>query len=48
MPTRARQEKIVNNQTALVFDSDFRYDVILCSDFLQNSEIDIKYSTGRL
>ena len=28
---------IVNNQTELVFDSDFRYDVILGSEFLQKA-----------
>ena len=39
---------IINNQTALVFGSDFRYDVILGSEFLQNAGIDIKYSTGRV
>ena len=37
---------IVNNQTALVFDSDCRYDVIIGSGFLQKAGIDIKYSTG--
>ena len=42
------KNRIVNNQTALVFGSDFRYDVILGSDFLQKSGIDIKYSTGRV
>ena len=40
--------RIVNNQTALVFDSDCRYDVILGSDFLLKSGIDIKYSTVRV
>ena len=42
------RNRIVNNQTALVFDSDFRYAVILGSEFLQNAGIDIKYSTGRV
>ena len=32
----------------VVFDSDCCYDVILCSDFLQKSGIDIKYSNGRV
>ena len=36
------KNRIVNNQTLLVFESDFRYDVILGSDFLQNSGIYIK------
>ena len=39
---------IFNNQTALVFDSDCRYDVILGSDFLQKVGIDIKFSAGRV
>ena len=42
------KNRIVNNQRALVFDSDCRYDVILGSDFLQKSGIDIKYSTERV
>ena len=42
------KKKIVNNQAALVFDSDFCYDVILGSDFLQKERIDIKYSPGRV
>ena len=40
------KNRIVNNQTALVFDRDCCYDVILGSDFLLKSGIDIKYSTG--
>ena len=40
------KKRIINNQTALVFDSDCRYDVILGSDFSQQSGIYIKYSTG--
>ena len=36
------KNRIVNNQTALVFYSDCSYDVILGSDFLQKSGIDIK------
>ena len=42
------KNRIVNNQTALEFDIDCLYDVILCSGFLQKSGIDIKYSNGRL
>ena len=42
------KNRIVNNQTALVFDSDCRYDLILGSDFLQKAVIYIKYSTGRV
>ena len=38
--------RIFNNQTEIVFDSDFCYDVILGSDFLQKAGIDINYSTG--
>ena len=38
--------RTVNNQIALVFDSNCCYDVILGSDFLQKLGIDIKYSTG--
>ena len=42
------KNRIVNNQIALVFDSDCRYNMILGSDLLQRSGIDIKYSTGRV
>ena len=42
------KNRIVNNQTALVFDSVCRYDVILDYDFLQKSGIDIKYSNVRV
>jgi hypothetical protein len=37
---------VVNQQKALVFDGDCKYDVILGADFLSKSGIDIKYSTG--
>ena len=40
------KNRIVNNQTALFFDSDCRYDVILGSYLLKKAGIDIKYSTG--
>ena len=42
------KNRIVNNQTALVFDSDFRYDVIIGSDLLKKAGIYIKRSTGRV
>ncbi len=38
-----------DQQKALVFDADScRYDVILGADFLSNTGIDIKYSTGTI
>jgi hypothetical protein len=37
---------VVDQQKALVFDGDCKYDVILGADFLSKSGIDIKYSTG--
>ena len=33
---------ILKNQTELVFGSDFLYDVIIVSDFLQKAGMDIK------
>ncbi len=39
---------LVHQQTALLFDHDCRYDVILGSDFLAKTGIDIKYSTGTI
>ena len=42
------KNRIVNNQTALVFDSDCHYDVVLGSDFLKKEGIYIKYSTERV
>ena len=40
------KNRVVDQQKALVFDGDCRYDVILGADFLSKSGIDIKYSTG--
>jgi hypothetical protein len=37
---------VVDQQKALVFDGDCKYDVILGADFLSKSGIEIKYSTG--
>jgi hypothetical protein len=37
---------VVDQQKALVFDRDCKYDVISGADFLRKSGIDIKYSTG--
>jgi hypothetical protein len=39
---------VVDQQKALVFDGDCKYDVILGADFLSKSGIDIKYSTGMI
>ena len=38
----------VNQQKAMVFDCHTRYDVILGTDFLSKTGIDIKYSTGTM
>jgi hypothetical protein len=39
----------VDQQKALVFDTDScRYDVILGANFLNKTEIDVKYSTGTI
>jgi len=36
----------IDKKKALVFDQECRYDVILGADFLTNTDIDVKYSTG--
>ena len=38
--------RIIDEQKALVFDQKFRYDIILGTNFLQKTGIDVKYSTG--
>ncbi|KAL7530913.1 LOW QUALITY PROTEIN: hypothetical protein ACHAXR_008651, partial [Thalassiosira sp. AJA248-18] len=42
------KNRIVDKQEALVFNSPCRYDIILGSDFLLKSGIDIRYSNGTL
>ena len=42
------KNRIIDHQSALVFDADCRYDVILGYDFLQRVGIDIRYSTGKI
>jgi hypothetical protein len=37
---------VSDQQKALVFDGDWKYDVILGADILSKSGIDINYSTG--
>ncbi len=37
---------VVEEQMALVFDGQFKYDVIFGADFLSKTGIDIKYSLG--
>ena len=39
---------VVDQQKALVFNGQCKYDVILGADFLSKSGIDIKYSTGTI
>ncbi len=39
---------MIKQHTALVFDGNVRYDLILGADFLTNSGIDIKYSSGTI
>ena len=39
---------VLDQQKALVFDGDCKYDVILGADFLSKFGIDIKYSTGTI
>ena len=39
-------KKRTEEQKALVFDSECRYDIILCTDFLSKAEIKINYGTG--
>jgi hypothetical protein len=38
----------VNEQNALVFQSETKYNVILGADFLTKTGIDVKYSTGTM
>ena len=42
------KNRVVDQQKALVFDNDCKYDVILGADFLSKTGIDIKYSTGTI
>jgi hypothetical protein len=40
------KNRVIDQQKALVFDGDIRYDLILGANFLAKSGIDIKYSSG--
>ncbi len=40
------KNRVVEEQQALVFDGQCKYDVIFGSDFLSKTGIDIKYSLG--
>ena len=42
------KNRVVNQQKALVFDNDCKYDVILGAGFLSKTGINIKYSTGTI
>ena len=48
MIARTRQEWVIEQHKALVFDGNFRYDLILCADFLTKSGIYIKCSSGTM
>ena len=42
------KNRVVDQQKAMVFSGECKYDVILGADFLSKSGIDIKYSTGTI
>ena len=44
--TRVGQNRVMEEQRALVFDGQCKYDVIFGADFLSKTGIDIKYSSG--
>jgi hypothetical protein len=48
MRTELDKNRVVDQQKALVFNGQCKYDVILGTDFLSKSGIDIKYSTGTI
>ncbi len=40
--------RVIEQQKALVFDGNIRYDLILGANFLTKSGIDIRYSSGTI